>query len=197
MASFTRSSIEIFFEKYLESRRDNIKELDSCIVFGAGYQPNPPITQFFSKIIRVDNNTNAKADLYCDIASLPLNSDSYDCVVIDQVLEHAKYPRRILEEAKRVLKKKGVILVATPYLVQIHRMPIDFWRFSPEALQFLLEEVDFKSVEVGSWGSKFLVLLHLYTYFIGGLPKIIAQWVSKFPGDDHRAPLMVYAGGQK
>lgn len=197
MASFTRHSIEAFFERYLLSNVEDKKRLDTCIIFGAGKQTNPPITKYFSKIIRVDSNANANADLYCDITHLPLDSNSYDCIVIDQVLEHTEFPIKVLKEAKRLLRKNGIVLIATPYLIQIHKMPIDYWRFSKEALQFLLNELSFSSIETGSWGGKMLTVLHLYTYFHGGLPQSIARWFSRFSGDDQRAPLMVFAGGKK
>jgi len=38
----------------------------------------------------------------------------FDTVVIGQLLEHVTFPRRVLIEAKRVLKQNGKVLISTP-----------------------------------------------------------------------------------
>lgn len=43
-----------------------------------------------------------------------LSPDSFDTVVIGQLLEHVIYPREVLEEAKRVLKPGGIVLITVP-----------------------------------------------------------------------------------
>lgn len=196
MASFTRFSVSQFFHNYINDLSTS-KDTDICMVIGSGIEANPPITSNFNKIIRVDNNPKAIADIYCDASRIPIDSNSINCVILDQVLEHVKDPIQVICEAKRLLRRDGIILISTPFLIQVHRMPVDYWRFTPEALENILRRLDFKDIKVSSWGNRFLVILHLLTYFKGGIPKYFAKKVSRMKFNDSRAPLMVFAGGIK
>jgi SAM-dependent methyltransferase len=51
-----------------------------------------------------------------DLVSLNLPSGTYDAVFMDQVLEHPKQPRIYLQEARRLLRPGGILLVACPNL---------------------------------------------------------------------------------
>jgi SAM-dependent methyltransferase len=42
-------------------------------------------------------------------------------------------------EVERVLRPDGVFVVASPFYFHVHSYPSDYWRFTPEALDFLLE----------------------------------------------------------
>ncbi len=49
-----------------------------------------------------------------EVAPLPFDDRSFDAVVSIQVIEHLADPEAYLEEAKRVLKQDGALVVATP-----------------------------------------------------------------------------------
>jgi len=49
-----------------------------------------------------------------DACSLPFEYNSFELVILDQVLEHLTNPRLAMKEAKRVLKKGGRCLVHVP-----------------------------------------------------------------------------------
>jgi len=44
---------------------------------------------------------------------LPFKSNSFDYAVLADVIEHVNQPEKILKEIKRVLKKKGIIVVSS------------------------------------------------------------------------------------
>jgi len=44
----------------------------------------------------------------------PYKDNVFDCVVMGEMLEHAKDPIKALQEAHRVLKPKGLLLISTP-----------------------------------------------------------------------------------
>jgi SAM-dependent methyltransferase len=49
-----------------------------------------------------------------NLLALPLAGDAYDCVYLDQVLEHPKDPGDYLRLCHRLLKSDGVMYVGTP-----------------------------------------------------------------------------------
>lgn len=47
--------------------------------------------------------------------SLPEIIGEVDCVISLEVIEHLFYPKKLLEQAYRVLKSQGVLILSTPY----------------------------------------------------------------------------------
>jgi SAM-dependent methyltransferase len=52
--------------------------------------------------------------LYMDICSLDLEDDSFDLVCSLQVVEHLQKPEKLLQEARRVLRRGGMCVITTP-----------------------------------------------------------------------------------
>ena len=52
-----------------------------------------------------------------DFCELGLPDDFYDCVYMDQVLEHPKNPQDYLREVRRILKPGGVLLIGCPNIM--------------------------------------------------------------------------------
>jgi len=76
----------------------------------------------------------------CDVDSLglPIPDESFDFIIMDNVIEHLYDPRRLLTECHRVLRKGGSIVVLTPNQARlINRVrlilgrsvyyPLDIW----------------------------------------------------------------------
>ena len=77
---------------------------------------------------------------YGDICHCPEISDNqFDFIYIVNVLEHVKEPWEAAKECIRICKPDGVILVGAPFAWYYHKYPVDFWRFTPDGLQFLFE----------------------------------------------------------
>jgi SAM-dependent methyltransferase len=80
------------------------------------------LLSYNKKIIGVDINPNTIA--YCNnkgfdarlmkINELPFQSRTFECVVLDNVLEHVENPTLLLNEISRVLKKKGLLIIGVP-----------------------------------------------------------------------------------
>ena len=49
-----------------------------------------------------------------DLFTLPLECGAYDCVYLDQVLEHPKQPARYIELARQLLKPGGILYLGVP-----------------------------------------------------------------------------------
>jgi SAM-dependent methyltransferase len=79
----------------------------------------------------------------------------YDVVVLDQVVEHVRDPRRVVSEVHRILRDGGVCIATTPFLIEVHGSPDDFWRFTASGLRELF--AGFSSISVDGWGNRFTV----------------------------------------
>src|SRR5262249_4329153 len=79
-------------------------------------------------------------DLLANVENLPLASNSVGTVLAFSVFEHVKRFWRRLDEVYRVLRPDGVFLACTPFYFHVHAYPHDYWRFTPEAFDTLLDK---------------------------------------------------------
>lgn len=84
-----------------------------------------------------------------DLSDYP--ADSYDFVILDEILEHVEKPWIAVEEVRRILKPGGTLITSSPFMIAVHKVPEDYWRFTKEAMGILLES--YSSVETYSWGN--------------------------------------------
>jgi hypothetical protein len=54
--------------------------------------------------------------------------------------EHVRHFWRGVEEVKRITHPAGVLIISCPFYFHIHNHPSDYWRFTPEALDSLLDD---------------------------------------------------------
>jgi SAM-dependent methyltransferase len=88
----------------------------------------------------VDFRPGPGVDLVANVENLPLATGSVGTVLAFSVFEHVKRFWRGFEEVQRVLRPDGVFLVCTPFYFHVHAYPHDYWRFTPEAFDTLLEK---------------------------------------------------------
>ena len=88
-------------------------------------------------------------DIVADItAPLPFPDGHADMVVAFQVLEHLPEPARFLAECHRVLAAEGTLILAVPFMWQVHDAPRDFYRFTRYGLAYLLEQAGFVEIDI-------------------------------------------------
>jgi len=100
----------------------------------------------------IDASTNP--DVRCDAGNVPLLDDSFNCVLMTELLEHVPDPEKVLLEANRVLKPEGTCLLSVPFLIGVHPDPNDYQRFTEEKLERLLFDAGFKTIKcepMGGW----------------------------------------------
>ncbi len=68
--------------------------------------------------------------------------DTFDLVVSSDVFEHIDRPWMAAQEIGRILKPSGVAVTRTVWSWRNHPCPIDYWRFSPECLEFLFSDLN-------------------------------------------------------
>jgi len=93
-----------------------------------------------AEYLGVDIREGPGVDLVADVEDLPQPDGSIGTIVALNTFEHVKKFWRGFEEVHRVLRPDGALFVSTPFNVQIHNYPCDYWRFTPEAYQVLLED---------------------------------------------------------
>src|SRR5262249_7540605 len=91
-------------------------------------------------------------DVVGDVENLSFPDASFGTVVALSTFEHVPRFWRGFAEIARVLRPDGALLVACPFFFRIHNFPNDYWRFTPEALELLLE--DYPSKIIGWHGTR-------------------------------------------
>lgn len=66
--------------------------------------------------------------------AFPIPENHFDAITCFNVLEHVYSYEHVLRESFRVLKSGGIFIGATPFLVNCHPDPHDFFRYTHEAV---------------------------------------------------------------
>lgn len=91
---------------------------------------------------------DASPDVVGDAQQLPLKSNCADVVFSTQVIEHVPQPEKLVREAFRVLKPRGVLLLTGPFYWPLHEEPYDFFRFTRYGFEHLLASAGFKIISI-------------------------------------------------
>ncbi len=74
-----------------------------------------------------------------DITHCPeIEDGSFDVVLSVDVFEHIDRPWLAGEEIVRILRPGGLVYTSTLFSWRYHPCPIDYWRYTPEALESLM-----------------------------------------------------------
>ena len=87
-------------------------------------------------------------DVYGDARALPFDSETFDAVLLFDVLEHLEAPEAALSEIARVLRHDGVLFIAVPFLYPMHDEPYDFQRLTAYGLRRDLKAAGFQNIDV-------------------------------------------------
>ena len=77
---------------------------------------------------------------------------SYDLIVIFNVLEHIFLVENAFEELKKLLKKDGKIIGATPFLYRVHYAPEDYSRYTKQFYEKMLDNKLMKNIKIEELG---------------------------------------------
>ncbi|MEE9912508.1 MAG: class I SAM-dependent methyltransferase [Deltaproteobacteria bacterium] len=90
-----------------------------------------------------------KADIIADLNEpLPIEDRVADTVVSLSVMEHLCEPQLFLNEAYRILKSGGVMILQAPFMWWVHEAPHDYFRYTRYGLKYMFEKAGFSDVEV-------------------------------------------------
>lgn len=97
-----------------------------------------------SEVLHVWND-NPKATIVADLTCADhIPSDTFDCIILTQTLQHIYDVRAAIRTLYRILKPGGVLLATFPGISQISRYDMerwgDYWRFTTLSARWLFEE---------------------------------------------------------
>lgn len=176
-------NIKITDAYYLELK-PMIKALDEAakqcakgklLDIGCGNKPyealfGPYVESYFgTDIIQSDLG---KVDLVCDASAIPLTDSCFDTVVCTQTIEHVPNPFKVIDEAFRLLKPGGSLILTGPMYWPLHEEPYDFYRYTKHGFRNMLESSGFRSIRIISNGGKWALLGQV---IIHTLPKPISN----------------------
>jgi len=91
-------------------------------------------------------------DVSLDLHNIDLPDNSVGAVICVDTLEHVEDPRKAMNEIYRILKPGGRVLITSVMNCPIHNCPHDYWRFTPEAFNSIMNE--FRSTIILSAGKE-------------------------------------------
>lgn len=110
-----------------------------------------PYADFFEGADYVGLNygmDDASPEIVGDAQQLPLRSGCADIVFSTQVIEHVPHPEKLVQEAFRVLKPRGVLLLTGPFYWPLHEEPDDFYRFTRYGFEHMLASAGFEVMSI-------------------------------------------------
>ena len=111
-------------------------------------------------VLNIDIGNYHNVDLICSLYTLPFKDSSIDLLISNSVLEHVEYPEKVLDEAKRVIKKDGHFYLCVPSVCLRHHK-MDFTRWTMPGLKNLLENRGFKIIDHGACRGPGWVIWHM------------------------------------
>ncbi len=90
----------------------------------------------------------ARPEVFARAERLPFRAGSIDTVLGLSMLDHVPEPSRLLEEARRVLRPGGILLLEFPQMVPLHDEPHDYFRYTRHGAAWLLERSGFELLDV-------------------------------------------------
>jgi SAM-dependent methyltransferase len=131
--------MQAFFAEYYSSDRGG-----ALLDVGAGLKPYSVVYEpYFERCISTDvehSQHDIQVDVIASADDLPFEDRTFDCILCTEVLEHCPDPDQALREMCRVLKPGGRIFLTTPFLVALHEMPFDFYRYTPSAFDVMARD---------------------------------------------------------
>jgi SAM-dependent methyltransferase len=91
----------------------------------------------------------------CFLHDIPKGDNTYDVVVLTQVLEHVPSPHATMKEICRVLKPGGKLLLSVPMNAPLHGEPWHFFQFTHYGIAQLAEEAGFVVNDLEKIGGTF------------------------------------------
>ena len=125
---------------------------------------------------------STKPDFLCDVTAIPASDDTFDGIILAEVLEHVPFPKDALKEAYRILKPGSYMLSTTPFMFHLHADPSDYCRYTDQWYKETLEDIGFRNYMIykhGLFPSVIASLLKNWAYELTGVEQPKTKLKSK------------------
>lgn len=116
------------------------------------------INQYGAKVKYVNIDSSTNPDIISDASHIPVSENSYDIIIMGELLEHVPEPLEVLKEVRRILCPSGKALVTVPFLYPIHADPYDYGRFTEHYWREKTKIIGFSEIKIESQGALFAVM---------------------------------------
>ncbi|BCO30376.1 hypothetical protein TspCOW1_04790 [Thiohalobacter sp. COW1] len=125
----TKPELRRIYESYYSEINDSLVG-GSILELGAGFGASVFPERY---VVKTDIQRSQWIDFVADAQALPVSDQSFDNIVMLDVLHHIEYPMLFINEAVRVLKPKGRIVMIEPAITPfsycfykyLHHEPVD------------------------------------------------------------------------
>jgi len=131
-------------KQFIEICAETLPISDPVYEFGslqvAGQEGFADLRPFFpgKRYVGADMREGPGVDVILNLHHIDLPSESVGTVLIMDTLEHVEFPHRALEEAYRIIRPNGMVIISSVMNFPVHDYPFDYWRFTPEAFKSIL-----------------------------------------------------------
>ncbi len=87
---------------------------------------------------------NANIDIYSPLHQIPMESNFFDAIICNAVLEHVENPQEVMNEFHRVCTVGGILYLCVPFMQPEHLDPTDFQRYTIAGLKRLVQQHGFE-----------------------------------------------------
>lgn len=151
--------------------RDNLSDFKGVLLdLACGSMPykqyildnNKNITEYIGVDVNyVPEYKQFKADLEWNGKIIPREDSSVDTIITTEFFEHIDNLEEVLLEARRVLKKEGVLFFTIPFIWPLHVTPHDQYRYTPYSLIRMLKKAGFENIHIGNLGGHHAALAQM------------------------------------
>jgi SAM-dependent methyltransferase len=123
----------------------------------------PPLDKVKNwEYLNIDESTNP--DYFCSADKIPVDDNTFDMIMLTEVIEHLENPIDVIHECYRVLKTDGKIIVTIPFLNALHADPYDFQRWTDVKIENVFNKSGFKLININPMGGKAAVIYDLLNF---------------------------------
>jgi SAM-dependent methyltransferase len=121
---------------------------------------------------------NRHLDAVCNLNRLlPLPDESFDAIILSDVLEHIAEPKLLFSEMHRILRTGGKILLNVPFYYPLHEEPYDYFRYTRFALRKFADDARLKVVKLTAAGGALIVMTDIMSKFLMNIP-VVGRYIA-------------------
>jgi len=117
---------------------------------------------------------NKYLDVECDITKkLPFKNNSFDTIILSDVLEHIPNPNDVMKEVHRILKPNGIVLMNAPFFYWLHEVPHDYNRYTEFMIRKMIEDNKMQVIKIEAPVGGWAVLIDLTSKLLIQHPRLV------------------------